>query len=113
MEAVRLGLCNGQEERVRMLLGEFPALSLKGHALLVTACCNRRLGPDLLLLLLQRGAEANEMDREGWTPLRPAVKWNRIDLLQFLVDQGADLNFRDLVSCRRRCRRRQGLTRRQ
>ncbi|KAH9255521.1 hypothetical protein BASA81_006338 [Batrachochytrium salamandrivorans] len=96
VEAMRLGLCNGQEERVRMLLGEFPSLSLKGHALLVTACCNRRLGFELLLVLLQRGAEVNEMDKEGWTPLRSAVKWNRMDLLQFLFAQGADLNFKDL-----------------
>ena len=40
--------------------------------------------------LLAKGADKNERNNNGQTPLIEAVKGNHIELLQYLVEQGAD-----------------------
>jgi len=43
-------------------------------------------------LLIEKGANINLKDLDGWTPLIFAVNSNRIDVVPFLIDNGADLN---------------------
>jgi ankyrin repeat protein len=40
--------------------------------------------------LLDAGAPVNEADEDGMTPLRFAIQWGRADLVDLLVDRGAD-----------------------
>jgi prolyl 4-hydroxylase len=36
----------------------------------------------------------NARDSNGWTPLHEAVRWGNIDIVQFLIDRGSDVNAR-------------------
>jgi ankyrin repeat protein len=36
----------------------------------------------------------NARDANGWTPLHEAVRNGRVDLIQFLIDRGSDVNSR-------------------
>lgn len=49
----------------------------------------------LLDLLLAAGAQINDRDKEGVTPLMFATRWNTLRMVQYLVAQGADVNARD------------------
>ena len=37
----------------------------------------------------------NSKDSNGYTPLAAAVSYNHIDLVEFLISEGADVNIRD------------------
>ena len=37
----------------------------------------------------------NSKDSNGYTPLAAAVSYNHIDLIEFLISEGADVNIRD------------------
>lgn len=54
------------------------------------AVLNRNQG--LVTLLLDHGASINEFDEEGGTPLNTATKSGDLEMMQFLIDQGADVN---------------------
>lgn len=43
-------------------------------------------------LLLQRGANANEKDNQGWTPLHTATKNGQAEILRLLLEHGADVS---------------------
>ena len=64
-------------------------------------------------LLLAYGAEVNEANNDGWTPLRYAVNYGAgrygavrysepTELVQLLIDNGADVNARRPLCCMRR-----------
>lgn len=36
--------------------------------------------------------ELHKRDREGWTPLFSAIRKGHLDVVKFLIDQGADVN---------------------
>ena len=44
--------------------------------------------------LLRRGAEINVVDKEGVTPLMMASKLGNRDLVDILLDQGADISLK-------------------
>ncbi|WP_375316005.1 ankyrin repeat domain-containing protein [Wolbachia endosymbiont (group A) of Colletes cunicularius] len=46
-------------------------------------------------LLLSEGADLNAQDEGGWTPLHYAAFSGNIDVVRFLIDQGADYNITD------------------
>jgi ankyrin repeat protein len=46
----------------------------------------------LLKLLISRNAKINPVDRQGWTPLDRAVKWNHPDAASFLRAHGGQEN---------------------
>lgn len=54
---------------------------------------------DIAEILINKGADVNSrVDKgfyEGYTPLRFAVEYNRIDMIEFLIDNGADINEKD------------------
>ena len=41
-------------------------------------------------LLIDRGADINKRDREGWTPLLLAARFNQSAMARFLIGAGAD-----------------------
>jgi ankyrin repeat protein len=42
--------------------------------------------------LVESGVSANLRNERGWTPLFYALTWKRMDVAQYLVDHGADVN---------------------
>lgn len=45
--------------------------------------------------LLNLGADPNERDPEGWTPLMCATMYGRADIVLLLIERGADVMARD------------------
>lgn len=63
----------------------------KGMLALVDAVTENR--PDIVRLLLKRGAQVNKPgDEYGWTPLHQAAQMGNSTLIGFLVEAGADLS---------------------
>jgi hypothetical protein len=50
---------------------------------------------DQVQLLLSRGANVNEKNRMGWTPLHTAIRNRRLALIEPLIAKGADINAAD------------------
>ncbi len=50
---------------------------------------------DVARLLLDRGADVNAADHDGWTPLIKAAQAGRADMVQLLMDHGADMTVAD------------------
>ncbi len=50
---------------------------------------------DQVQLLLSRGANVNEKNRMGWTPLHTAIRNRRLALIEPLLAKGADINATD------------------
>jgi len=50
---------------------------------------------DQLQLLLSKGANVNEKNRMGWTPLHTAIRNSRLALIEPLIAKGADINAAD------------------
>ena len=47
---------------------------------------------NVMQLLLDRGAELNAVDQDGWTPLHGATLHGHKDVVQLLLERGADPN---------------------
>ena len=43
-------------------------------------------------LLLERGADVNAKDNDGWTPLQHAAKRGNVEIIKLLLEKGADVN---------------------
>ena len=51
--------------------------------------------PEIVRLLLERGADVNAKDGGGQTAVSLAARWGRADLMNVLLDHGADTSIRD------------------
>lgn len=51
--------------------------------------------PDMVRLLIQRGANVNQQDAEGKTALMHALGYSDLGVITALIEAGADLNIRD------------------
>lgn len=51
--------------------------------------------PEIVKLLLERGAEVEARDGAGQTPLSLAARWGRADIMDLLLKRGADPSARD------------------
>jgi len=47
--------------------------------------------PEMLLDILKTGVDINLRDLQGFTPLMKAVEWNRTEIINLLIDSGADI----------------------
>ena len=54
--------------------------------------------PTVIKLLSEPGLDINSKDGSGWSALSWASKMNRVDVVQFLLENGADINCPDNVS---------------
>lgn len=61
----------------------------------IHAACAICRSPDVVAILLDRGADINARQHGGYTPLHEAAGSGDMRLLQFLVDRGADATIRD------------------
>jgi len=52
--------------------------------------------PDMVISLIEKGANINAADKEGYTPLILAVQSNNKQIADLLILKGADLNRRDI-----------------
>jgi ankyrin repeat protein len=55
----------------------------------------RHMQHDVILLLLDRGANVNTLDAQHPTPLHEASERGPLDVVQQLIDRGADINARN------------------
>ena len=85
----------GNIEFVRFLLSKgvqpMTASSKKPHFPLILAVA-RQANLELVKLLVEAGAEVNMPNLKGITPLHRASKKNSIDVAEYLIQQGADVN---------------------
>ena len=62
--------------------------SMKEVAVHIAIECNRA---DLVPWLVQRGAEVNNVDARGHSPLHRAVRWCQVKCIDALLEHGADV----------------------
>jgi ankyrin repeat protein len=55
--------------------------------------------PDVVRLLIERGAEVDSRDERRWTPLHFASRYGQLEVSRVLVDHGADVNARQRYHC--------------
>ena len=48
--------------------------------------------PQIVSLLLDNGADPNQKDIHGWTPLHRAALWGYVDIAKMLIENGANIN---------------------
>ena len=53
--------------------------------------CIRKVYFKLIKLLLEKGANINIKDKNGYTPLMWACKYNHTEIIELLLDKGAIL----------------------
>jgi TonB family protein len=88
----------GRIEEVKAILDQYPNLitcPTRDWSLVHNAIyrAHETDGPaDTLVLLLERGANANERDQSGTDPLNLAVLFKRRDLAEALLSHGAEIN---------------------
>ena len=86
--------CYGySEEMVRSLLeqGEDPNVGIVGTTENSPLLISSRGRPGFVKILLEFGADPNQADSWGETPLLAACGWNCIESVKLLVENGADI----------------------
>jgi Raf kinase inhibitor-like YbhB/YbcL family protein len=84
-----------QPEMVRAMLGTgLPVNGLEGRVPPIVAAAGENC-VDVVTLLLDRGANINATDHDGWTALIKATQAGNVDLVALLVKRGADIEIAD------------------
>ncbi|MEU2991975.1 ankyrin repeat domain-containing protein [Streptomyces griseoincarnatus] len=66
--------------------------------LVLAATCGH---PDVVELLLDRGADIEDRDVKGWSPLEWAVSFGQVEAVQLLLARGAEPTERALADARK------------
>ena len=64
----------------------------------------RQNNPDIVKLLIAKGADVNATNQDVWTPLHTAAQYGHPEMVKLLIEAGADVNAEggwDSVNCRR------------
>ena len=98
LELVQLLLDHGADPDVRSSDNETPLLAAAGHGWIDGYSQGKSFAERLavLELLVELGADVNWADDAGITPLMVAANMGDVAIIQYLVDQGADLGAHDL-----------------
>lgn len=81
---------------VKVLVNHKIDVNMPKNALPLVQCCSRKF-PDVAKFLIQNGANINEADIYGDTPLLAAVKSKSLTTVKAIVEEGADLNVNGLI----------------
>ena len=95
MDKIHQAIRNLEIEKVKLNLdGE---VDLKGTMLSVCSSQkeNFEIQLDLIKILLKKGANINEKDKNGVSPLHRAVRYRNPKVLEFLIKIGANVNYAD------------------
>ena len=98
LELVRLLLEYGADPEIRSSANETPLLAAAGHGWIDGYSQGKSFAErlDVITLLVDLGADVNWADDAGITPLMVAANMGDLDIIQYLVDRGADLGAHDL-----------------
>jgi len=84
-----------QPEMVRAMLGAgLPANGAEGRLPPLVAAAGENCA-DVVTMLLDRGANINATDHDGWTALIKATEAGYVELVELLVKRGADIEIAD------------------
>lgn len=98
LELVHLLLEHGADPSIRSSENETPLLAAGGHGW-IDGYSQGKSFPErleVIKLLVELGADVNWADDSGITPLMVAANMGDTPIIQYLVDQGADLGAHDL-----------------
>lgn len=70
----------------------------EGNLALNLAACEKY--PAMIKLLLDHGADVDQQNKNGRSPLMEAALWGRIDNVRYFLEHGANRNLRDVHSSR-------------
>lgn len=84
----------GQMNIIRLLLDKGADVNANGGDALQSAACAQNSHIEIVNLLLARGADVNAKRDDGMTAAYCVAAGNRTDILQLLLDKGADPNVR-------------------
>ena len=98
LELVRLLLEYGADPDIRSSDNETPLLAAAGHGWIDGYSQGKSFAErlEVIRLLIELGADVNWADDAGITPLMVAANMGDVAIIQYLVDQGADLGAHDL-----------------
>ncbi|KAJ5963696.1 uncharacterized protein N7479_003572 [Penicillium vulpinum] len=84
---------NGHHQVAEILLQWKPDIITAngGWVPLISASLNGSV--DIVLLLIERGADVNVLDNDGKTPLYSACRAGHIEVVRILLDKGADIDY--------------------
>jgi len=71
--------------------GDVNDLNENGESVLACAL-QKRCDIDLLMLLIDNGADIDEFDDEGVSILDNAIAFNSVELVRYMIDNGVDVN---------------------
>ncbi|KAJ8107680.1 hypothetical protein OPT61_g8701 [Boeremia exigua] len=93
-DGIAMAVRQGQYRMVERLLSSGVELDATASARLLRIAIDSR-DPSTVSVLLRHGADANDVDGEGHTPLFAATKAASVDCARILLKSGADANFKD------------------
>lgn len=96
-EAIRMALDEDDLERMVQLLDEGANINaLKGaYKTTVLMEASVRGNLEVMKLLIERGADINLTDKDGWTALMGATVQGHLESVSLLLKQGAEVNTRN------------------